>query len=121
MHGQGVLGELQRNKTSKSKKSKDKDEKSRSKSKSKSKKHKRDQHPGVTPGADPAGPSEKPSSLEQPQGAKSVKISDNTINPISSQRQDQTYVSGLTDSDERPSNDDQTKSHSGDNKQFSGG
>ena len=51
-----------------------------------------------------------------------MKISDNTINPISSQK-DQTYVSGLTDSDERPSNDDQTKSNSGGDKQpqFSGG
>ena len=121
MLGQGVLSELQRDKTSKSKKSKDKDEKSRSKSKSKSKKRKRDQHPGVTPGEEPAGPSEKPSSLEQPQGARSVKISDNTINPISSQKQEQAYVSGLTDSDERPSNDDQTTSHSGGNKQFPGG
>ena len=51
-----------------------------------------------------------------------MKLSDNTINPISSQK-DQTYVSGLTDSDERPSNDDQTKSHSAGDKQpqFSGG
>jgi hypothetical protein len=70
MLGNGGLSELQRNNTSKSKKekskkSKDKDESSRSKSKSKSKKHKRrDDHPGITPGADPAGPSEKPSSLE---------------------------------------------------------
>ena len=67
MLGNGGLSELKRNNTQskKSKKSKDKDEKSRSKSKSKSKKHKRrDDHPGITPGADPAGPSEKPSSLE---------------------------------------------------------
>ena len=89
MLDKGGLSEFQRNNTSqskKSKKSKDKDEKSRSKSKSKSKSNKkrRNDHPGITPGAEPAGPSEKPSSLEQPQGAKSVKISDNTINPISS-------------------------------------
>jgi hypothetical protein len=71
------------NNLSKSKKSKDKDEKSRSKSKSKSKKKGRE---GITPGGE-AGPSEKkPPSLEQPQGNKSVKLSDNTINPISSQK-----------------------------------
>jgi hypothetical protein len=68
MLAKGGLDEIHRTKTVRSKKSKDKDkdDKSRSKSKSKSsKKHKRrNEQPGVTPGAEPVGPSEKPSSLE---------------------------------------------------------